>query len=584
MITFNSFIPLWLVFTLVIPLLGYFLWIEWRRKLRFQTLRFIAVMVMMTMLAGILLRPGYVAEKSSLILLLTPGYNKMKVDSLLKMNPDLILMHTPGVVPYKRSTELVPYYDLANIGSNISFILGEGLPTDALDLIKNKHFYFIPAPSPEGITELSLPQRILAHHNHVIEGVYHNTSGKKRIYLNDPEGKKDSAMINGRGMKSFSLSFSPRQSGNFLYNLTIQDSEGNVVRENVPLSIREASNLDILFIQGYPTFETQYLKSFLSHKNHKLVLRYQLSQNNFRFEYANRKTMQIDRLTKTTLDNFDLLIIDGRSIQKLSEVEKNNIKESIQSGLGILILPNIPLKDYAKLKDLFPFEMVSVKTDTAVFMNESKAVTLPAIPARAKNNAPLQTLIKNKNGILSGYTFDGAGKIGFQFLQETFQLALSGDSLTYTSVWSPLIEQISRPQSNEPAIRIVQNFPWHTDDPLAVEVISSDEKPVLFADSVRIPLREDVLLDDVWHTRIWADTPGWHILQANDTVLPFYVSKKDEWKTLSLGVQMAENLNSIKSDDQSPGEKIREPREVSPIYFFIFFVLAAGFIWLAPKL
>jgi len=585
MTTINALLPPWLVIILLLLLSGVFVWLEWKRQYRLRTIRMIAVIFMMTMLAGILLRPMYAVEKSNSILLLTPGYDKAKADSLLKINSDLIVMHTSAVNAFRESTALPSYYDLTDIGSNIRFILGQGLPTHALALIDNKHFEFIPGDSPKGVTGLSLPERILVNRQHNIEGTYNNDSGKKRIYLSSPGGIEDSVRVNSNGIKSFSLAFSPRQAGNLFYNLIIKDSTGSSVQENIPLRVREATPLSILFIQGYPTFETQYLKNFLSRKNHKLVLRYQLSQNNFRYEYSNRTHLQTNLVTKKDLDDFDVLIIDSDALKKLSGAEKTAILEAIQSGLGLLTLLNEPLKANAKSNDFFPFEVKLSKTDTALIKLGSKTVTLPALPMRVESNSSLQAIIKDRSGILSGYTFDGAGKIAFQFLQETYRLKLSGDSSGYSNLWSTLLERIARPRNEPATIKITNRFPWYTDEPIHIEVISSQEKPVLFTDHVRIPVQEDVLIDNVWHATLWADSPGWHILQTDDaTTLAYCISKKDDWKSLSITGQMAENFSVLNKGREVSTEKVLEQREVSPIYFYLFFVLAAGFIWLAPKL
>ena len=585
MTMFNALLPFWLILSLLVPLSAFFLWQEWKRPFRFRTMRMTAVCIMMIMLAAILLRPSFKVEKSGSILLLTQGYDKMIADSLLKVNPDLTVMHTPGVAPYKKSSGLTSYQDLDANGGNIAHVLGQGLPTHALDLMDDKRFDFFPAPIPNGITELLIPQRLVVNRQQTLGGTFNNSSGKKWIYLNGPAGKEDSVILNGNGMKPFSLSFSPRQSGNILYNLTVKDSTGNSAQENIPLHIAASATLNILFIQSYPTFETQYLKNFLTQKKHTLVLRYQLSQNNFRYEYANRSPLQINQLTKAVLTEFDVLIIDKDALQKLSVTERNSIKESIQSGLGLLTILNTPLKKNEKPTDLFPFELTAVTNDTTVIATGSKEIVLPALPIRVVASPSLQPVIKNKSGILAGYTYDGAGKIAFQFLQETFRLTLSGDSVGYSNLWSPLIENIARQHRETATLKITNRFPWYTDEPLHIQIISSPEKQTLFADSVQIPIREDVILDDVWHATVWADDPGWHLLHtANGVSLPYYVSKKNEWKSLSIAEQMKANFITKDNSLKISGEKIVEQKEISPLYFYLLFVLAAGFIWLAPKL
>ncbi len=98
--SFDSHIPIWLAVILLVPLTITFLWLEWRRLSRFRMLRLIAVCIMMTMLAGMLLRPRFTKKQTGSILLLTSHYDPHKADSLLNTNIDLIILRTPDADPY----------------------------------------------------------------------------------------------------------------------------------------------------------------------------------------------------------------------------------------------------------------------------------------------------------------------------------------------------------------------------------------------------------------------------------------------------------------------------------------------------
>lgn len=585
MIGFNAFFSPWLIIGLLGPMSVFLIWQEWKRAFRFRILRMIAVLIMMLSLAAILLRPSLTIEKSRSILLLTKGFEKSKVDSLLKRYPDLIIKRTSDAEFYRESSPIQSSHDLSVIGVDIRFIAGNGLKDFELDLMESKSFDFIPGSAPEGIIDISFPKNLISNRLSKIEGIYKNISGANWLYLNGPQGKEDSTSITTSGEFPFSLSFSPRQSGNALYEVIVMDSTGNQLKENIPLYIAEAKPLSILFIQSYPTSEMQYLKNFLSRKKHELAVRSQLSQNNFRYEYANRSPVQINTITKNIIKDFDVLITDDEVFRKLSSAEKSIIKEEIESGgLGLLNLLN-NVSNNTKASEAFPFETIAVKTDTTEIKQGLKRFELPALPLRVMGKASVTSLIKNNSGILSGYTYKGAGKIGFQLLKETYRLSLSGDSVGYSELWSPLIEQIARPHNESSSIEVMSSFPLFTDEPLDVQIISSTETALLKADSIRIPLQEDVIIDDVWHAKIWGDSPGWHQLQTDDTILPYYISKNGEWGTLSIVNQMNETLMAMnRVEKMSKGEKVTEQKEISSLLFYLLFILSAGFIWLAPKL
>ena len=467
----NPLIPFWLITPIVTLLLIFLVWQESKKPYRFRILRIIAVILMMLALTGLLFKPSYQTKKSSNIILLTPNYSAKQVDSLLLDHPDLMLMHLEQTSPYKNSTRLF-HEELPERANEIKIVIGQGLPRYLLDNFETKAFHFIPAPSPEGITNLFVSNHNIINRKNSITATLNSIHGKGWIKLSGPGGKEDSVAIKNKGQNDFELAFLPKHSGELLYSLSIHDGDTEY-EEILPLTVDQERPLQILFLLSYPTFETQNLKSFLARKNHSIVLRHQLSKNNFRYEYVNHDQIRIDRLTPALLDNIDLLITDGETMSSLSSAEKTTLEKSIFSGLGLLHLTPITTKSLA---EFFPFQSTTVKSDTAILQIGAKSLSFPASKLRITPTPATIPVQKNKTGILSGYTFRGAGKIGFQLLQETYTLALSGDSISYAELWSPLLEEISRSRSEPSKIRIVTPFPWYENEPIDIEVISSNRK------------------------------------------------------------------------------------------------------------
>ncbi len=585
MISFNALLPMWLILFILILLSILFIWLERRRKQLLLIVRIASICLMMIALAGILLRPSYQVEKSSSLILLTKNYKKEKVDSLLHSQPELTLLHSADAPSYKGS-KAFSYSTVHELENDIRFVVSDGLPLHALDLMDTKTFQFIASSNPEGATKLILNEPVVVNRKNIVSGIYHNASGKIRIILKGPAGKEDSISIDKNGDYSFHFSFKPKQNGNVFYELITQKENGDTSTEILPMHIEESHPLRILFLQSYPTFETQYLKTFLTSKEHRLLLRYQLSKNNFRYEYANMPSQSFNHLTSELLSRFDLVILDGEELKTLSVSEQVILNKSIQSGLGLLLMNIDPTKETKNRINFFPFQVQKAKTDTAsLSLSESATVTLTASSYRATESCSVKSIIKNKSGILSGYQHRGLGKIGFQFLQQTYQLTLSGDSLNYVNLWSPVIERISRYNTSSSKIKIKNQFPIYQDDPIDIEIISSIENPILFADSIPTPLQENVLLDDVWVARTWAAEPGWHTLQLKDNAsLQYYVSNPNDWKSLSISEQIKANQLASKTPHGTRSEKVMQSKMINSLLFYSIFVLASGFLWLAPKL
>lgn len=578
---FNALLSPVLVISLLVPITVFLLWMEARRTFRFRFLRILSAGMMMLALAAILLRPSFTVDKPGDVLLLTPGFEKEKVDSVLTLNPGLVVKYLTGAQPHVHSTIVRTSDELRDMADRIRFLAGYGLKEAELEHLRGKSFSYIPSALPEGITAISIPEKMVSNRRYPVEGIYNGTPAASKIILSGPGGREDSVTVRGKGPHAFHFSYHARRAGNIMYELIVADSLGNRVIEKLPLKVGEAKPLNILFIQSYPAFETQYLKNFLAQKNHRLVLRYQLSKHAVRYEYANRPPVSMNAISRNTIKEFEVIVTDNDALEKLSPAERTIVLDEIENGgLGLLNLQGSVPKNI-KPTDVFPFDVFRVKTDTAEIMGDSRRFILPAIPLRVSPAASVTELIKNKSGILTGYGYRGAGKIGFQFLKETYRLSLSGDSVAYSEIWTPLIEQIARPEQEPYSIDITSPFPRYPDEPLHLEVISSGQKPAVANDSITVPLKEDVLLDDVWHGTVWPGNSGWHWLNT----LPYYVSEDGEWKTLEIANRMnATRLVAVTGNTSTPAGMIKEEKEIPPLLFYTLFLLAAGFIWLAPKL
>ncbi len=373
----NPLVPFWLITPIVILLVIFLVWQESKKPYRFRILRIIAVILMMLALTGLLFKPSYQTKKSSNIILLTPNYSAKQVDSILLDHPDLMLMHLEQTSPYKNSTRLF-HEELPERANEIKIVIGQGLPRYLLDNLETRAFHFIPAPSPEGITNLFVSNHNIINRKNSITATLNSINGKGWIKLSGPGGKEDSVAIKNKGQNDFELAFLPKNSGALLYSLSIHDGDTQY-EEILPLTVDQERPLQILFLLSYPTFEAQNLKSFLARKNHSVVLRHQLSKNNFRYEYVNHDQIRIDRLTPALLDNIDLLITDGETMSSLSPPEKAALEKSIFSGLGLLHLTPITNKSLA---EFFPFQNTTVKSDTAILQIGKKSLSFPASKLR----------------------------------------------------------------------------------------------------------------------------------------------------------------------------------------------------------
>ncbi len=571
---------IWLVSVGFVLVLSFFLWKEYTRKVKFLVWRIVVLIVMMLSILGLLLQPSFVKEKKSNgTVLLTVHYSSAQADSIRLKNPSFIFLRMSNAKPYPRSQEKQSFNELAD-QKNIQFVLGDGLPDYILKELDDP-FQFLAGELPKGIVKWQAPTVFKANQQSIISGSF-RANGKSKIVLRNPGNAEDSVEFAARGDHSFSLSLTPRQQGFFAYEVIIQDILG-IQKQKFPVVVKKEKQLTILFFQKYPTSEVRYLKNYLIESGHALAIRSQISKNNFRYEFANRKSMKIDHLTADALESFDLFLIDNESLESLSAIERKFLDESIKTGLGVVVLLNsIDLK---KNQSFLNLPLMSYSKDTAQIKLTTGTFTFSTWPLSLEAN--VEPVSQAENRVLSGYINRGEGKIAIQFLQETYRLLLEGKANDYATLWSPLLERTARMENSKFKI-LPPPFPIYQDEPFIVNVIASQQKPNFLADGVLIPFREDVVIDDYWHGTTWAGDPGWHkfAIQNDSIVKYYYVSSAEEWQSLRIAQQ--QRANQIASGRSSVLLKQRinllERKPISSLLFFLVFLLAASFLWLAPKL
>lgn len=578
---FNALFPLvWIVAIATLAIIV-FVWLEIARKQRLLPLRLVALFIAIGALACLALNPHHSAEKSSDIILLTADFDNRTLDSLVVANSVAQVYKLADVAGAPNAT-LLNYRELNDLPGNIH-VLGQGLPEYMLDYLEGTTLHFYPANPSAGITGLDLTRVYTANRVNTLDGTYYAT-GNRILKLQTGGITLDSVPLK-KGVQRFSVSFTPKAAGQYVYTLTANDSLGNVLtREPLPVDVKPQQPLSILFLHNFPTAEIRFLKNYLETQEHKLTLRYTISKDRYRTEFVNTKQETISRLTEPMLKNFDLVITDASSLASLSGQERNAIERAIASGLGMLTVIDSPAPATAVLKFL-QRTVSNIKSDSASITINHTRSKFPATPVAVESGERQTSLLEDTNGrVVSGYVQHGFGKNGFSLLSNTFTLQLSGQAETYATLWSDMISALARKEQKPYDLAWLTSFPVYPDEPIEFQITSASEKPSVLIDSVEVPVSEHSLVHHVWYGKFWAGRAGWNSLtirQSTDTY-NFFVSQPGEWNSLRVAHQQKAMQKMISAQRDEQKEVVRQaiPRAL----FFILFVLAAGFLWLAPKL
>lgn len=563
-------VSIWIIFASGIVLILLFSWLEWQRKTKFLWLRLSAVVLMVLSVVLYLLQPGLQREQNgSGVVVLTKNYRSVQADSLRAANPELLLVVMPDAAPYASAQEISSTNDILNYKNQIGIVMGDGLPEWALP----KSYKFLKGVDQNGIINLTTPQKILANRKTTLSGIWNGEATS--LVLMGPGGALDSVSV-AAGTQPFVLSFKPKQTGKFLFSIKTSSTEP----EELPIEVLPVRALNILLLQSYPSAETRYLKNFLIDQGHRVAMRTQVSKSEYRTEFGNRTAINLNRITQELLNEFDLVVLANETL--LPKAEQGVLENSIRSGLGLLWL----CTREELQKPVFGFEAIPYVADTARIQVDEKLIVLPAVAMRIKNE--LRSVVANSNRVLSGYKVSGAGKIGVQLLQETYTQVVSGETEVYSLLWSPLLEELARPITESTKIKIGNSFPIYPNEPIEIAVISAQPLPEIILDSIQLPLREDAMIDNYWTTTCWATQPGWHTATSptDSTSTSFYVSKPNAWQAVkSATLQVLNGARASTSFlEKQDSIKSVETKRISPLWFFILFLLSAGFLWLVPKL
>ncbi len=574
-------LPLWVVVIGFVLLLGGLAWLEVRLPGRWQSLRLTALVLALLSIAALLLRPSREQPtRENPIVLLTQDFAEDTVDSLLSANSAWKVYRAPGTGNYPNSTKLDDWVDLSGLDHRISAIVGEGLPAFALEYLSEKHFQYFPAAPTAGIQQLARKTYIEGQTN-TIHGTYFLDNNARKLLLEAPGGPVDSIQIEESGLHNFSLDFTPRSPGLWQYHLVEKDSSGQVIEAALlPLRIAPKKQLRILILQAFPTFEVRYLKDFLADRGHAVAVRSQISRKNFRTEFANLPARDLSRLTDALLDDFDLLLADAAAFSQISRNERYGLGLAVERGLGFLGLINGESAAFQRWLGLME---VGSRLDTVRLDN---GLTLPAYPLRTQAGRdwyPLQRT--NNQRTVAAFFYQGKGKIGFQAAQESYAYLLRGDSLAYASLWMPVLEGCMRETFPDYTIELLHDFPIYAGAPLDFRITANRQVEVAFADSLMVPLQEHPYLRDVWYGRTWPSDAGWHQIEVGEERLDFYAFENDDWSGLKRAQVRQQNLNlSRPATALTAAQEVTITEPISRIWWYVLFLLSAGFLWLAPKL
>jgi len=569
----------WPVIIVGLVLMAVFVWKEWsQRKERRFYVKLIASFLAIVSLCMIILKPStYQDSMRGKGIVLTDGYRSSQLDSLKSIYKRI------KTEEYTKGRTLFLLTEVDSI-----FLLGHGMEPFDFWQVEHKSVAFFGGDANQGGQDISNKSELILGEPLELSATYANPVAGNWAVLADNGGNPlDSIPLEETESQLIQLSAEPKASGQFVYHLMEQDQDGQVVsNEPIPIQVKEGRPLKILMVNTFPTFETKYLKNFLTEKGHEVLARTQLTKGKYKFEYFNGASGTIYGFTSENLKDYDLLIIDTDSYTGLGRTSKEAMEEiSASEGLGIFIQADEGLFRLSESQSPFRFNKDYV---TEIALGQPMQ-TLPKYPYAFQENLRTQEILLDYVTVAS-YIPVQKGKVGTTLLQNTYQLLLDGQEALYTRIWTKILNNITREQETVLEWKSLTQIP-RLDEPFEFELQTLlTDVEITTEEGARIPLLQDILIPGKFTGTVYPRKTGWNQLQiANDSISPWLYFVYDDGQLQNIHQTQLRNANyqkfgSNSTFDDSASASKKELQTIAPFWFYFVLLLSLGWLWLEPKL
>lgn len=583
---------IWLSGGAGLVLAGLIAWLELRKKRTNIGLR---ILLSWLAIGALLLAAWQPAYRQSLPLgqaaLLTENAPEEGLDSLKERYPGLQVFHlekggegTYLPHPLHLQAALAP-------GSKL-FLLGNGLPGQALNYLQEYRLQHLPGPAIEGLETLSFPRHLFVGDTFRLSGNWEQPSDSLLIKLSLAGKPVDSAFVYPEST-GFSLQHISGLGGELHYQLRVEDRQKQTL-EQLPLvvAVQENRPLRLALFTAYPTFESKNLKNWLGQQGHALFYQAEMAPDRYVREWINLPDKTGGGLNKKLLGEVDILLLDQGYFTGLPATTHQLIESAVEEGMGLLLLTdgsslssegdsweNLPP---LRLNGRARAERLTAGTHT------EGGVLLPLYEAHSpgwygrEENAGLR------------YIPYGLGRVGLSLAEETYSLRLKDRESAYERQWSYLLNKMA--PANQPPPLLGAEFPAFAGQPQQLTVWQAEKEApelVLAEPNGRklvLPLIQDSRLPERWFAYYWPGQDGLHelILAGRDS-LSFQVLEADALPAFQVrqkAVHLQDYRRNVKEAEglaQTSSLNLQEHR--IPLYWmYLLFLLCLSGLWVERKL
>lgn len=474
------------------------------------------------------------------------------------------------------------------------YVFGFGLPSEILQSI-HQHFVFHTSSVKAGITAVNWNPTLKKGEELSVQGSYTNqTANPVKLVLTGFNTVIDSVLTPAKQTLGFHLQGVPKQNGKAVYSLIAIAGKDTLEKEPVPLELISSHPVKVMMLSTTPDFENKFLKNWLSQNGYTVVNKTTISTNKSDRSFFNASPLSLDRITSALLDSFDIIVSDEAAISSLSKPEQENLYSQVtKDGLGLIIRGDTIANTnnwYTGPFRLYKLSGTQPSAITVSFLKEQyfKAILPVEEPLFIRMQSGMQPLTTDSAGNpVTAAVAEGAGKIIFTTLNNTYNWLLSGNGNQYYRFWNRVLQKAAKPHTASSIIEIRPALPV-IGQPVVFSINSNkDTIPLIRIDQSLPAFTQNPQLPNQWQTVYWPTQPGWqNSVVLDNAEYNWYVYDKKDWPYISATERMeAADRYAARPDLINIGEQGKSsPVPVSLVYFFLPFIICCGFLWVERKI
>lgn len=541
--------------------------LEWRRanksRLGWRLLALVVALVSLLALALPLRIPATTTARAEKVLVLTTSFNADTVQALYQSHTPVYAADSLSWIKGQRwHAQWAPFAENWQQPGRTIHVIGSGLAPWQQHSVP---YIFHPAPLPDGITHVQWNRNVPAGATLQVQGQFKSKQPLK-ILLYGLYAPLDSATGS-----PFTLTARPKHRGGAVYRLIALQGKDTLSNDPVPVYAADADTLDVLLLAAVPDAENRFLKDWLGGHGSKVTMRTSISRGKVDQGLMNHDKTATDNNAKFSA--YDLVVADAAALQSLPVASLNDLRQQVEQGMGLLVKSDsgenansfynngIALQALPAGQDIHLLQAAPLKEEQALYM---------------RPGAAQQPLVKDENGrafcVITTY---GRGRIAHTTLHNTYSWQLASRQDDYDQLWTMLLHKIAREKAV--AMEFAAGTAWplqHT--PVLLQAYSSNlpvDTCFSFTRNSDIPF--------LWTSMQWPHRSGW---QYGPGGRAWYVYAAEDWAALRAGENTAATAALASSSMVATLLQTVEGRPVPPLWCFLAFLLAAGFLWVERKL